>query len=129
MRIQVAIILCIFSGGLTGCGVSDTTDKFIPFVLRSKDTYQPPIDPEPDVAQLVRSDPKSVFIGEPTDLKVSKPRRNGAHWEACASAMTADVGGHASETVVAFPIEAGRIGARYRVPTGHWCITEPRNPV
>lgn len=114
---------------LSGCGVSDVTDKLIPFTLRSKEAYQPPVDPEPDVAQLVRSDPASVFVGNVTNLKVAKPHLSGSHWEGCASAITPDVGGRLSETVVAFPIESGRIGARYRVSAGHWCFAEPRRPV
>ncbi|MEH2513960.1 hypothetical protein V1291_005314 [Nitrobacteraceae bacterium AZCC 1564] len=129
MKIQTVIALCVSSIMLGGCGVSDLTDRFIPFALKSKETYQPPVDPEPDVAQLVKSNPTSVFVGNATDIKVSKPHLNGSHWEGCASAITPDVGGHLSETVVAFPIESGRIGARYRVSPGHWCLMEPRRPV
>ncbi|WP_424630744.1 hypothetical protein [Bradyrhizobium sp. SYSU BS000235] len=129
MKIQTLIVLCILSVVLSGCGASDLTDKFIPFTLRAKESYQPPVDPEPDVAQLVRSNPASVFVGNVTDLRVAKPRLNGAHWEGCASAATPDVGGRLSETVVAFTIESGHIGARYRVSPGHWCFAEPRRPV
>jgi hypothetical protein len=129
MKIQRMIALCVLSTMLGSCGVSDVTDKFIPSVLKSQDSYKPPIDPEPDVAQLVRADPSTVFVGSVTDIRVAKPHLNGTHWEGCASAMTPDVSGHLSETVVAFPIESGRIGARYRVSPGHWCFAEPRRPV
>lgn len=129
MKIQTVIVLCVLGTTLGGCGASDLTDKFIPSVLKSKDNYQPPGDPEPDVAQLVKSNPASVFLGNVSNLRVGKPRLNGSHWEGCASAITADVSGHPFETVVAFPIESGRIGARYRVSPGHWCFAEPRQPV
>ena len=114
---------------LAGCSYTvDAEDTWAPDWMRAKH-HERLSEPEPDVAQLVRASPNALFIGTPVDLKISKPRLTGSHWEACASATVANVGGRPTEVTVVFPIEGGKIGTRDRVPPGHWCLSERMEPL
>ncbi len=125
-NILTVVAACLL---LAGCSYAmDAENTWAPDWIKAKH-HEHPSEPEPDVAQLVRASPNALFVGTPTTLKVSKPRLTGSHWEACASAIVPNVGGQPTEATVVFPIEGGKIGTRDRAPPGHWCLSEPMEPL
>lgn len=126
-KVLLAVFTCHL---LAGCSYAiDAGNTAIPDWVPHRAHHETPHDPEPDLHQIVRDNPNTLFVGTPENIRLSKPRLSGYHWEACASATTADVAGHPSQTTVVFPIMSGRIGERTRVEPGHWCFKEEMSPV
>jgi hypothetical protein len=126
-KVLIAVVMCPL---LAGCSYAvDAGNTSAPDWIPHRKPYETPHEQEPDLHQIVKDNPNSLFVGTPQNIQLSKPRLNGYHWEACASATTADIAGHPSQTMVVFPIEGGRIGERTRVEPGHWCFSETLSPL
>ncbi|WP_156464239.1 hypothetical protein [Afipia sp. Root123D2] len=122
LRNCLALIACVHT--LSACGIVDAENTFMPKVFLAAKPQDLFPDPEPDVRQLVGENPNAVFVGEATDIQVSKPRPHGRHWEACVAATVRGVTGNSAKTLILMQIEYGKIGARTRVSPDDWCSTE-----
>jgi hypothetical protein len=83
-RIVVHIALMVAGAlALAGCGFADSRSP-VPEFMRMKEGAPPPLEPPPDVKQLVRDHLDSVFMASaaPHDVQVSPARHNlrGPGW-------------------------------------------------
>src|SRR5258708_36622228 len=74
-RIIVDVVLMAGAAFLlTGCGIADSHSP-LPEFMRGKASEPPPLEPPPDVKQLVREKLDSVFVStsNPRQVQVSPP--------------------------------------------------------
>src|SRR5258707_13548948 len=89
-RIIVDVVLMAGAAFLlTGCGIADSHSP-VPEFMRGKASEPPPLEPPPDVKQLLRQKLHSVFVStsNPPQVQVSPPRGNLQRpgWTACGRA-------------------------------------------
>ena len=117
---------------LAGCSADPHAP--LPKMMLAKETAPRPLDPEPDVKQLLRDKLDSVFTAasHPRHVRVSPPRRelNGPGWTACVKAEVTSVIGKplGTQTYLA-TISGGLILDRRRVEPDDNCASESYEPI
>jgi hypothetical protein len=123
-----ALAMAGIAAALAGCGGADSHAK-LPELLRAKAPEPRPLDPEPNVKQLVRDHLAQVFTAasHPHHVRVSPPRRepNGPGWTACIKAELTSITGRplGTQTYLA-TISGGVILDRRRVEADDNCASE-----
>ncbi|THD70793.1 MAG: hypothetical protein E7813_07185 [Bradyrhizobium sp.] len=118
---------------LAGCGIADSRSP-VPEFMRAKSSEPPPLEPPPDIKQLVREKLDSVFTtaSNPRHVQVSAPRRDlhGRGWTACVKADLSSVNGKplGSQTY-RITISGGVIIYRWRAEAEDNCSSESYEPV
>jgi hypothetical protein len=113
---------------LAGCGMADSHSS-MPEFLRVKEGGPPPLEPPPDVKQLVRDHLDSVFMASsaPHDVQVSPARHNlrGPGWIACVKAdLNSATGKPLGMQTYRIDIEEGVILDRQRDEDSDSCACE-----
>jgi hypothetical protein len=131
------IILCIASMtamafALPGCGFADS-HAVLPDFMRTK-VSEAPLEPVPDVKQLVREHLDSVFTAAsaPRDVQVSPARHDlrGTGWTACVRAeLTSATGKPLGVQIYRIDINEGLIFDRQRVEAEDTCLSESFEPI
>ena len=118
---------------LAGCGVADSHSS-MPEFLRVKEGSPPPLEPAPDVKQLVRDHLDSVFMASsaPHDVQVSPARHNlrGPGWLACVRAeLNSATGKPLGLQTYRINIEEGVILDRALAEASDSCASERFEPI
>ncbi len=115
---------------LTSCGVADQYSA-LPKVFREPSAEPPPPEPEPDVKELVRAGADTLFMGHPTALQVSRPRRvAGRGFDVCVKAVVPGaVDGQPRPVTVLVTIEHGKLADRHRATAQDRCAGNTYEPV
>ena len=131
------IVLCIASMTtmaviLAGCGFADS-HAVLPDFMRTK-VSEAPLQPVPDVKQLVREHLDSVFTAAsaPRDVQVSPARHDlrGPGWTACVRAeLTSATGKPLGIQIYRININEGLIFDRQRVEAEDTCLSESFEPI
>lgn len=131
------IVLCIASMttmalALAGCGFADS-HAVVPDFMRTK-VSEAPLEPVPDVKQLVREHLDSVFTAAsaPHDVQVSPARHDlrGTGWTACVKAeLTSATGKPLGVQIYRININEGLIFDRQRVEAEDTCLSESFEPI
>jgi hypothetical protein len=121
--------LAVAGAALALAGCSADSHATLPKMMLAKEAEPPPLDPQPDVKQLLRDKLDSVFTAasHPRHVRVSAPRRqpNGPGWTACIKAELTSVTGRSlgTQTYLA-TISGGVILDRRRVEVEDNCGSE-----
>jgi hypothetical protein len=131
------IVLCLVSMttmavALAGCGFADS-HAVLPDFMRTK-VSEAPLQPVPDVKQLVREHLDSVFTAAsaPRDVQVSPARHDlrGPGWTACVRAeLTSATGKPLGIQIYRININEGLIFDRQRVEAEDTCLSESFEPI
>ena len=85
---RVVVHIALMAGAalmLAGCGFADIRSP-VPEFMRAKAPEPAPLEAPPDVKQMLKEKPDSVFTSSshPTNVRVSEPRltASGATWQA-----------------------------------------------
>ena len=118
---------------LAGCGFADSRSP-VPEFMRAKESEPPPLEPPPDVKQLVRGHLDSVFTAAsaPRDVQVSPARHNlrGPGWTACVRAeLNSATGKPLGIQTYRIAINDGTIFDRQRVEGEDTCASESFEPI
>jgi hypothetical protein len=119
---------------LAGCsGFADSRSP-VPEFMRKKDSEPPPLEPPPDVRQMVREHLDAVFMAAsaPHDVQVSPARHDlrGPGWIACVRAeLTSATGKPLGVQTYRIEIHQGLIFDRQRVEGEDACMSETFEPV
>ncbi len=133
-RIIVDVVLMAGAAFLlTGCGIADSHSP-VPEFMRGKASEPPPLEPPPDVKQLVREKLDSVFVStsNPRQVQVSPPRGNlqGPGWTACVRAeLTSAFGKPLGAQTYRVTISGGAIIDRRRIGADDTCTSESYEPI
>jgi len=127
-KARAVVVGACLAAALAGCGYVDPGVTFVP------ERYRQPapsahLDPEPDVKKLVADNLPLVFAGQPTDVRVGPPHRDGMHWHACVTAMVPGVAGAPQHVRILLAIEDGKVGDRTRITDEHWCAADKLEPI
>jgi hypothetical protein len=134
---RVVVYMALMAGGalvLAGCGLADSRSP-VPDFMRAKASDPPPLEPPPDVKQLVRKNLDSVFVSTsaPHDVRVSVPRRElqGSGWTACVKAeLTSAMGKPLGTQTYRVTISTGIIIDRRRLEADDDnCASENFEPI
>jgi hypothetical protein len=125
-------ILAVTSLALTGCGFADS-HAVLPGFMREK-VSEAPLEPRPDVKQLVREHLDTVFMAAsaPHDVQVStaQPDLRGTGWTACVKAeLTSATGKPLGVQTYRISINNGVIFDRQRVEAEDACLSETFEPI
>jgi hypothetical protein len=117
---------------LIGCGLADS-HSVLPEFMRAK-AHEPPPEPLPDVAQIVREKLDAIFVpsSNPQRVRVSPPRHDlrGLGYSACVRAdLTSAIGKPLGEETYRISIAGGTIIDRRRAEPEDTCSTESYQPV
>ncbi len=133
-RIIVHVVL-MTTGALVlaGCGFADSRSP-VPEFMRTKESEPPPLQPPPDVRQLVRGHLDSVFTAAsaPREVQVSSPRPDlrGPGWTACVKAeLNSATGKPLGPQIYRITINGGVIFDRKRVEADDTCTSENFEPI
>jgi hypothetical protein len=133
-RIALYIAL-LLAGALTlvGCGMADSHSS-MPEFLRIKESGPPPLEPPPDVKQLVRDHLDAVFTvaSAPHDVQVSPARHDlrGPGWIACVKAdVNSATGKPLGMRTYRINIEDGVIFDRQLAEDSDNCASESFEPI
>jgi hypothetical protein len=118
--------------GLAGCGADSHAS--LPEFMRAKSSEAHPLDPQPDIRQLMHDKPNSVFVPEshPANVRISALRRvpNGPGWIVCVRADLTSVTGQPLGTQIYLAtIESNVIIDRRRSGADDNCETETYTPL
>ena len=118
---------------LAGCGFADSHSP-VPEFMRTKESAPPPLEPPPDVKQLVREHLDAVFTAAsaPRDVQVSPARHDlrGPGWTACVRAeLTSATGKPLGIQTYRITINDGAIFDRQRVEAEDTCLSESFEPI
>jgi hypothetical protein len=133
-RVVVHIALMVAAAlALAGCGVADSHSS-MPEFLRVKEGSPPPLEPPPDVKQLVRDHLDSVFMASsaPHDVQVSPARHDlrGPGWLACVRAeLNSATGKPLGMQTYRINIEEGVILDRALAEASDSCASERFEPI
>jgi hypothetical protein len=120
--------------GLSACGFADSRSP-VPEFMRAKESEPPPLEPPPDVKQMVRERLDSVFTAtsNPGQVQVSPPHRDlrGQGWTACVRALqlTSANGQRLGAQTYRITISSGEIIDRRRVEADDNCESESYEPI
>jgi hypothetical protein len=132
-RIALHIAMAASALVLAGCGFADS-HAVLPEFMRIKDDGPPPLEPPPDVKQLLRGHLDAVFTAAsaPRDVQVSAARHDlrGPGWVACVRAeVNSAMGKPLGMQTYRVSIDAGVIYDRQRVEGDDSCASESFEPV
>jgi hypothetical protein len=133
-RVILHIALMTFGAlVLAGCGFVDS-HAYLPEFMRIKDGGPPPLEPAPDVKQLVRGHLDAVFTATsaPRDVQVSvvHPNLRGPGWTACVRAeVNSATGKPLGMQTYRIDIEEGVILDRQRAEDSDSCASESFEPI
>jgi hypothetical protein len=119
---------------LSACGFADSRSP-VPEFMRAKESEPPPLEPPPDVKQMVRERLDSVFTAasNPGQVQVSPPHRDlrGQGWTACVRALqlTSANGKPLGAQTYRITISGGGIIDRRRVEADDNCESESYEPI
>ena len=115
---------------LTGCGVADQYSA-LPKVFREPSAEPAAPEPEPDVKELVRAGADNLFMGHPSALQVSRPRRvAGRGFDVCVKAVVPGaVDGEPRPVTILVTIEHGKLADRHRATAQDRCAGDRYEPV
>ncbi len=133
---RIGIHLALMAGAalvLAGCGMADSRAP-VPEFMRSGSGDPPPLEPPPDVEQLVRAGLDSIFVAasNPQKVRVSTPRHDlrGPGWTACVKAeLTSAMGKPLGEETYRITISSGGVIDRRRAEPEDTCAIESYQPV
>jgi hypothetical protein len=113
--------------GLGGCSADPHAS--LPKMMLAQEAAPRPLDPEPDVKQLLRDKLDSVFTAasHPRHVRVSPPRRqpSGPGWTACVKAeLTSVIGKPLGTQTYLATISGGVILDRRKVEADDNCASE-----
>ena len=125
-------LMAIVVLALGGCGFTDS-HAVVPDFMRTK-TVETPLEPPPDVKQLVRQHLDAVFTAAsaPRDVQVSPARHDlrGTGWTACVKAeLTSATGKPLGVQTYRVSINDGVILDRQRVEAEDTCLSETYEPI
>ena len=132
-RVVLTIAIMLASAlALAGCGLADSHAVW-PDMLRTKVADQP-LEPPPDVKQLVRQQLDAVFTAAsaPREVQVSPARHDlrGTGWTACVRAeLTSATGKPLGVQTYRINISDGTIYDRQRVEPEDTCLVETFEPI
>ena len=131
-RIVLYIAMAIVALALGGCGFADS-HAVVPDFMRTK-PVEAPLEPPPDVKQLVRQRLDAVFTAAsaPRDVQVSPARHDlrGTGWTACVKAeLTSATGKPLGVQTYRVSINNGVILDRQRVEAEDTCLSETYEPI
>lgn len=117
---------------LSGCALADS-HAVVPEFMRVK-ASEPPPEPQPAVAQLVREKLDSVFLASsyPRQVRVSPPHHDlhGSDWTACVMAeLTSATGRPLGTQTYRITINSGVIMDRRRAEADDGCASETYQPI
>jgi hypothetical protein len=123
MAVRMTLAACAMAMLLAACGVADKNSA-MPEFMRQPQEKAVPVDPEPDVKELVRTN--TLFTTQPTSLAVSHPRRLAAHrFSVCVKAVTpGGVDGEMHPITMFVNIEHGKMLERHRATREDRCESE-----
>jgi hypothetical protein len=118
---------------LAGCGFADSRSP-VPEFMRAKESEPPPLEPPPDVRDLVRNHLDSVFLAAsaPRNVQVSPARHDlrGTGWTACVRAeLTSATGKPLGVQTYRVSIDEGLIFDRRLVDDEDTCVSESYAPI
>jgi hypothetical protein len=118
---------------LAGCGFADSRSP-VPAFMRAKESEPPPLEPPPDVKELVRNHLDSVFMAAsaPRNVQVSPARHDlrGAGWTACVRAeLTSANGKPLGVQTYSITINEGVIFDRRLAGQDDNCVSENYAPI
>lgn len=118
---------------LAGCGFADSRSP-VPAFMRAEESGPPPLEPPPDIKQLVRGHLDSVFTAAsaPHDVQVSPARHDlhGSGWTACVKAeLNSATGKPLGVQTYRITIDDGMIFDRQRVEGDDSCVSESFEPI
>jgi hypothetical protein len=133
---RVVVHIALMAGAalmLAGCGFADIRSP-VPEFMRAKAPEPAPLEAPPDVKQMLKEKPDSVFTSSshPTNMRVSEPRPNlrGPGWTACVKAEIVSVMGKPLGTqTYRIMISDGVISDPRRVEAEDTCATESYEPI
>jgi len=130
-RIVLTIAIMV-APALAGCGFADS-HAVLPDFMRTK-VNEAPLEPPPDVKQLVRQHLDAVFTtaSAPRDVQVSPVRHDlrGPGWTACVRAeLTSATGKPLGVQTYRINISDGTIFDRQRVEPEDTCLAENFEPI
>jgi hypothetical protein len=135
-RTLLPLILTVATAlALSACGLADSrTPLPLPEFMRAKPTEPPPLEPPPDVRQMVREKLDAVFVAQsnPQKVRVSEARHElrGLGWMACVKAeLTSATGKPLGEETYRISINSGVIIDRKRAEPEDTCATETYRPL
>jgi hypothetical protein len=125
-------LMAIVALALDGCGFADS-HAVVPDFMRTK-PVEAPLEPPPDVKQLVRQHLDAVFTAAsaPRDVQVSPARHDlrGTGWTACVKAeLTSATGKPLGVQTYRVSINDGVILDRQRVEAEDTCLSETYEPI
>jgi hypothetical protein len=132
-RITRHILLIITAAfALAGCAADPHSS--LPAFMRVKESEPPPLEPPPDVKQLVHDHLDSVFVAQsqPQNVRVSAARHElrGSGWTACVKAdLLAATGKPLGTETYRITIDDGRIFDRRRAVDDDNCASESYQPI
>jgi hypothetical protein len=118
---------------LGGCGFADVRSP-VPEFMRKEAEPPPPLEPPPDVKQLVRGHLDAVFVANsyPRGVQVSRPTHEvrGTGWTACVRAeVNSATGTSLGMVTYRISIIGGAIIDRRRIDPDDNCATESYEPI
>lgn len=118
---------------LAGCGFADSRSP-LPEFMRAKESEPPPLEPPPEVKEIVRQHLDSVFTvaSAPRNVEVSPARHNlrGLGWTACVRAeLTSATGKPLGVQTYRITINDGVIFDRRHAEDEDTCVSESYEPI
>ena len=128
-----AALIAAAALALAGCGVADSRSP-VPEFMRAKPSEPPPLEPPPDVRQMVREKLDSVFVttSYPRQVQVSPAHRDlhGPDWTACVRAELNSANGKPlGAQTYRITISGGVIIDRRRAEAEDNCTSETYEPI
>jgi hypothetical protein len=133
-RIALQILLMVtVASTLVGCGFADSHSS-LPGFMRIKEGDPPPLEPAPNVKQIVHDHLDSVFVAQsqPQNVRVSAARHDlrGSGWIACVKAdLLSATGKPLGTEIYRITIDDGRIFDRQRADDSDTCASESYEPI
>lgn len=133
---RITLHIALMTAGalvLTGCGFADVRSP-VPEFMRAKESPPPPLEPPPNVKQLVRGHLDAVFTvaSAPRDVQVSQahPDLHGPGWTACVKAeLNSATGKPLGTQTYRITINEGVIFDRRRVEEDDTCLSDSYEPI
>ena len=110
---------------LAACDRDDVA-SFMPKSFGPSDTPPPPVEPEPDVKELIRANADTLFTAHPSALAVSRPKRiTGRGFSVCVKAVVAGAINREPQPITLIVIiERGKLADRRRATAQDGCAHE-----